>query len=401
MKNMKTINIKSIGLFTLLIFAITSCKDMNDNFIEYLEAGETIYTNKIDSITSYAGDNRVKLEGYITNAYNVSDIVTRWKQGNEKKELVTAYDKKETTDKLEIIIPNLDEGTYEFTVFSRNSEGNTSIVEKVFATAYGQTYKNSLEPRNISKITFGSAVTEINIEFNVGNEYQRNTEVKYITTAEEEKIVQLIVGDKELNFTDIDLEKPVYERTFYVPTLPKELANGDKVETTIDLFSSEWKEVAIPEIPSGFPLAKDNWSVDSFSSEEATGEGPNNGRVIFLYDGNLDTFWHSQWSGAYKVYPHYFIIDMGQKAELVAFEVARRNNQAFFPSKFTFEVSDDKENWQGQEFVGNQDINGMQKFTFDTPVTGRYFKFTGLEDAKHGNQKHMCVSEITVFGKYE
>lgn len=389
---------KNIGLLLIgSLFIIFSCEDMNDNYREYLESGEIIYTNKIDSISTYSGDGRIMIKGYITNAYNVSDIVIAWKEGTVKQELVTSYTKKYETDTLKIIVPNLEEGTYEFTVYSKNEAGDTSVSETVFATSFGDNYRANISPRGIADLSFGDSSTWLGIEFAVGNEFQRNTEVKYMSSEGAEKTIDVPIGTTNIEIEDVNLNENITYRTLYVPTIAREIGKDVKEETSIDFFASEWANIAIPE---DRPLSTANWSVVDFSSEETTGEGTN-GRVNLIYDGSLDTFWHSEWSGEYKVYPHYFTIDMGALAKVISFEIARRQGNAFFPTKLKFEVSEDKENWQGQEFSPSQSTNSLQVFTFDQPIVGRYFRITGVEDATHGNGKHMCVSEVVVNGKYQ
>lgn len=45
-------------------------------------------------------------------------------------------------------------------------------------------------------------------------------------------------------------------------------------------------------------ISKTNWTILSVDSEEATGEGANNGHAIHAIDGVESTFWHTQWQNA-------------------------------------------------------------------------------------------------------
>jgi hypothetical protein len=56
---------------------------------------------------------------------------------------------------------------------------------------------------------------------------------------------------------------------------------------------------------------RSNWVVIGFSSQEANGEGPTNGRAIFCLDDDPATFWHTQWQGGQPGPPHFITIDMG------------------------------------------------------------------------------------------
>lgn len=58
------------------------------------------------------------------------------------------------------------------------------------------------------------------------------------------------------------------------------------------------------------PFSRAGWTITDFDSQESSGEGPNNGRAVFVLDNNNATFWHSQWQNAQPVLPHSVTIDM-------------------------------------------------------------------------------------------
>ncbi len=418
---MKKINNKNIGLsvFVLLSFFVTiSCQDMNENFKEYLDKGEIIYSNKVDSIIGYSGKNRIKIEGYITNAFNVKEIVVTWKQNNgEQKELVVPYVKDKDTDKLDIIVPDLKEGTYEFTVVSRDASKNKSVAEKVFATAYGENYKNKLSPRSIDAVTFGKGPEILDIEFSIGNEYQRNTEVKYTTIDGKEKIVELPVTEKILNLTDLNPHKPIQYRTLYVPTLSRKVKVGvDKngkdimkdVETTIDLFETEWVNVEIPKIPR--KVVREELLVLNaeglFTDAQEKSEGP----IKDLIDGNVGTYFHMSWSAPTPM-PHYIVIDLGKDIEGFKFSYeTRHNNNNDDPKKMTLfgsttfdgnfdpanateivTISDGLPNSkevQGANFANYTSTN----YTLDSKIRYLWFRI----DEVHSGSRWVALAELSI-----
>lgn len=52
-------------------------------------------------------------------------------------------------------------------------------------------------------------------------------------------------------------------------------------------------------------------SIVSFSTEEPSGEGANNGKAIHAIDGDVNTFWHAQWTGGGSTMPHEIVFDLG------------------------------------------------------------------------------------------
>ncbi len=85
---------------------LTSCTDTFD--IPQLKSGEIIYSNKVDTVSALAGNKRVKIVGYITNAFNAKEIVVSWNKG--KNSQIFPYTKSTSTDKLDLIVVNLPEG---------------------------------------------------------------------------------------------------------------------------------------------------------------------------------------------------------------------------------------------------------------------------------------------------
>ena len=74
-----------------------------------------------------------------------------------------------------------------------------------------------------------------------------------------------------------------------------------------DLIDFEVKE---PTLYSGIRAV-------SASSEETSGQGPNNGRKKHAVDGDESTFWHSTWWGGYATPPHSIVLDIGSPSKLI------------------------------------------------------------------------------------
>ena len=53
-----------------------------------------------------------------------------------------------------------------------------------------------------------------------------------------------------------------------------------------------------------YRIPQSNITIPKFSSEEAGGEGPKNGYISAILDGDNNTFWHSRWSGQTANFPH-------------------------------------------------------------------------------------------------
>ncbi len=128
-----------------------------------------------------------------------------------------------------------------------------------------------------------------------------------------------------------------------------------------------------------YPIySRTNWTVDDFSSQEANGEGANNGRAIFALDGDKNTFWHTQWQGGEPGPPHSLTIDMNESKVIhgLSFQ-ARQEDGGPKPKAVNVQVSEDKITWQnGGSFQLQNNQNVQFVFLPEGFKTGRYFKVT-------------------------
>lgn len=152
---------------------------------------------------------------------------------------------------------------------------------------------------------------------------------------------------------------------------------------------------AAPRFSDYAPYNRSGWSITGFSTEEAEGEGPNNGRARFVLDGNNDSFWHSRWRGTAAVAPHYLTVDMGEARELHGIITrARRGGDDGKPREVTVSVSADQQTWEqvGAFTLENNDAE-QQKFVSSFRQC-RYFRLTIVSSY---NASHTHLAELGAF----
>lgn len=238
---MKLFKYYKVALILSIFFVLTSCTDTFELHQKYLKDGEIIYTNKVDTLTTFSGNKRIKIQGYISNAFNVNEIVVTWNKGQNSKTF--PYTKSSNTiDKLELIIDNLEEQAYQFEVYSKDADGNKSIKMTTFGSVYGENYRSNLEPRAINKFSFNMASNSATVTFKLSDELTRRTEIKYTDLAGAEVIKTLAPEATSIVLDQLDIDKPVVYRTFYVPTA----ADDNGQETVLDAFGSDWKPFNLP-----------------------------------------------------------------------------------------------------------------------------------------------------------
>lgn len=127
------------------------------------------------------------------------------------------------------------------------------------------------------------------------------------------------------------------------------------------------------------PYSRANWTILGGSSEEATGEGPDNGHFIHMIDNSNSTFWHSKWQGGNDPLPYWITIDMHASNVLHGVILLPRQGVGSNgrPKNVTIDVSNDATTWTLAGNITVADNTNSQKFTFATPTAAaRYLRIT-------------------------
>ena len=108
-----------------------SCTDMDSIHEDYLN-GEIIYAGKLDTLKIRPGYYRAQLEGY-TQFLGTSNQITI-----EYDEQMISYPiDEDLSDIFSVVIENLDEGSYEFNVYTQDPNGNLSVSQTVAGNVIG------------------------------------------------------------------------------------------------------------------------------------------------------------------------------------------------------------------------------------------------------------------------
>lgn len=183
--------------------------------------------------------------------------------------------------------------------------------------------------------------------------------------------------------------KPINNDSFYVEMLINDLVektenisyelkvklvhNSGTVVETIYSYTFQGG-VPVLNFSTRDELSKQGWSVVSFSSEETSGEGSINGRAINLIDGSASTYWHSRWSGSPAVYPHEFVIDMGNLKTINGLSVTQRSELSRSVKDAELFISIDGLSFTSVSSYVFANSNGAQYFNFTNAKSFRYFK---------------------------
>lgn len=386
-------NITKDTICSLLFIMITACGDMYEVHEKYLEMGEETYLGAVQDLSAYSGFNRVKLEWYLNADPRISSCVITW-EGIEKPVEIPVTENRVAEDPMSTII-DLPEGKYIFNIITRSDTGKESLVRTIAGEVYGSNYQKGLSALSINSINITPKWVTINW---TPQEGCIGSILSYTNTKGIEKSLDLA---DDVTTTIIEDFIPGSKFTVYSLFKPEEDA--------IDEIKSDGKDYNFPETPAYFVISKSDWDktfhefyedVDrtgwtvEANTEELTGEGAVNGHKEALIDGDLSTFWHSQWDGEGKnpPLPHIITFDMQQTQNILSIELARRQNNLDLKTVM-FSISDDKENWTelGKLDFPNDKVPNAQIILLPKTVSGRYFRTTVTDS---NNSVNASIAEI-------
>lgn len=148
---------KISGLLLLLVTVILSCTKDDLAFKDFLKDGEIIYPGRVANIVTKPGNLRTALWWNPSPDPSVSKYVVYW--NNNADSVVVTASSHNPTDTIKVIIPNLSEYTYTFTIYSYDAQGHKSIpIEARNVRVFGPLYHKVLTPRNSTGGTMKSNV---------------------------------------------------------------------------------------------------------------------------------------------------------------------------------------------------------------------------------------------------
>ncbi|MGM9475742.1 M60 family metallopeptidase [Pedobacter sp. GSP4] len=142
-------------------------------------------------------------------------------------------------------------------------------------------------------------------------------------------------------------------------------------------------------------LSKSGWSINSFSSEETSGEGAVNGRAATLIDGSQSTYWHSRWTSTATSYPHQIVIDLGANKSAKGLSLVQRSSLSRAVKNFQVLTSTDNVNFTAVNNYVAQNAAGVQYFAFGSTLTLRYLKV--IANSAHDGLQFASLAELGLY----
>lgn len=148
--------------------------------------------------------------------------------------------------------------------------------------------------------------------------------------------------------------------------------------------------------PTGELADTSGWTIADFSSEETSG-GENTGLANAIIDGDVDTYWHSCYSGdcGDAEHPHTLTVDMGAIYDMGGLELVQRQSGSRQVNEFDVEVSLDNETFTPVGSFTLEDGNlEPQAIGFEV-VSAQYFKI--IINSTHDGDRFAALAEVNAY----
>ena len=189
-------------------------------------------------------------------------------------------------------------------------------------------------------------------------------------------------------------------------------ASGKEIERSVEIAVDPELE-RIPTTLWSFPGYVEGSSARTigYSSQHVGALTPvGSGPITCLLDPDVNLYWQNNQTAPVAIYPHWFIVDLGQTETIYSFMLQRRQSNGNGPSGCYFYTSEDeapigsnvdtpRENWnwvfQG-DFVYDPTTNNEQNFMLDAPARARYVMV--YMDLKHRRIDNCMFASFGLYG---
>lgn len=307
-------NILNIVLICCLsTVLLVSCEKYDDNYKDYLDNKEVVYPGVIKSPAYRAGNLRTQLYWNPSPDPSITKYVVSWNNGASTQEVAAVSHN--PADEVNVVIPNLNEYVYAFTIVSYDRDGNTSVKKEINnVRVYGSTYTATLLNRsyNATNPYEFLANGDLQLNFNKRDTMNVSTTVSYTNTAGTAATKELGPDVNTLLISDYKLGTAIKYRSSYQPEANSydvfsvaQSADFPTIIKVIQLDKSLFREFRLPtDSPDEY-----GW-VLSRTWDNITGQ---------------DQGYHTGGTGM----PQSFTINLGQSAKLDNFRLWQRENALY------------------------------------------------------------------------
>jgi hypothetical protein len=217
MKEMKIIIKNMLWLF--LLAGMAGCSKKNDNYKALIKGGEIHYPGVISNPGYLAGNLRTMVKFNPGPDPKIAKYVIYW--NNKQDSLSLAAVSHDPLDTVKVLVPGLKEGTYNFNIYSIDTDGNRSIMTTINSVrVYGPVYLSGLFNRGYNADTpfvVNFATGNVQLKFNAPDSINLKTVVRYIDNAGKTNTAILRPDSNTITLINYKFDTEVTYQSSYIP----------------------------------------------------------------------------------------------------------------------------------------------------------------------------------------
>lgn len=292
-----------ICLLLLLLLQTGGCSKKPTDYRKFLGGVELVYPGAVSQEQTLPGNDRLELTWHPSADPSIARYVVYWNNFADSL-TVPVENLHNPADTIKCLIPNLQEYTYTFFIYSFDSTGNKSVSTEVDnARVYGSIYQNSLQNRPMNRDTpyVYNSDTSLILKFLTPDTINIQTTVSYTNMQGNTAQLQLPPAVDTMLITDYHPGTPVVYQSSYIP-----------VHGAIDTFTTTHVDT-VPSIYRLVECDKSKFQPVYLPNDLIAGFGTS---LPQLWDGTMTpksypNIFHSDGSGNPPL-PGTITMDMGQ-----------------------------------------------------------------------------------------
>ena len=303
---------KILFAFLMVSFCMaicTSCtRTTGDAYKKYLAGGEITYPGSADTVIVRAGYKRIELSVVLGNDPLVKKIRIFWNNGLDSVDAAISHIT--GNDTINVIIPNLIEGNYNFTVYTYDDAGHRSVAFLGSGIVYGDSYVAPLTNRSLRSIAQSKDGLQILLTWGGAAEGDLGTEVDYIGFDGNSHKIIVPPTESTTTLPDYQENSQLTYQSLYKPDA-----------TAFEFFSPAPGQTTLPAFERQFDKA--NFAIVILPTDIL--EGGYGWLENFIWDEQYDPPGFATQSQI----PCWFTFDAGSSASLSRFKVWQANDRLF------------------------------------------------------------------------
>ena len=305
---MKLSTYKIVLAATLCVILAACTKTSKDAYKKYLGDGELVYPGRADTMLVHAGYKRVQVSVILGSDPQVKSLRIFWNNGQDSISATVTHSG--GSDTVNVIVPNLAEGNYNFVVYTFDANGHQSVPFNGSGVVYGDSYTASLANRSLLSLQQSTDGTQIILSWGGAAEGDLGTKVTYVGADGNTHTVTVSASETTTTLPDYTGETVMTYQSQYKPD-----------ETAFEYFSPAAAQVTLPAFERQFD--KSAFSIVILPTDVL--EGGYGWLENYLWDENYNPPGFATESRV----PCWFTFDAGSSAALSRFKVWQANDRLF------------------------------------------------------------------------